>query len=543
MVKMRYYQPLMTLLGAATITLVQQELTFALSNQEISAIAEQITVLIQSATPGSGIIIAKQGNTYSVLTAKHVIEDIFPGEEADVTTHDGQVYLIDTNNIKKFAEVDLAVVTFTSKKNYRLAKFGDSKQATPGTSAHSAGFPLPTGTLQISYQFTSGAITANASGLAEDGYGLSYDNYTLPGMSGGPVLNNSGEVIGVHGRADTVDPQATENPNVYLKSGFNLGIPIHTYISLLQPQQSLETQTKLALQADDFYLKGTKQARRDNYQGAIEAYSQAISLNPNYALAYLRRAEIYSEQRNFNGAVTDATKAIEIFDRSSQIDTAQHFRAYTFRNYLYSKVGNDQGIIADSSQGIAIYNNNFNISFFPNLIDEIRYYELHHLRGKAYFKTQNHEKALQDFQQVSKIFASFQSKEKFLEIIRLNHYRITSRYLEAYYFSGEAHFEAKNYPQAIENYNQILNQLDDMYLNFYDDKQKYKFWDLGDSYGLIAKSYKQSAIAYYNLGNKQKALATLQKAANFYNSSSTYLRQFYGDEYSQIQDLLYQYRN
>jgi hypothetical protein len=63
---------------------------------------------------------------------------------------------------------------------------------------------------------------------------LIYNISTLPGMSGGPILDDQGNLIGIHGRGDRADDvtvllQSSEvNPEVVVKSGFNYGIPIHT---------------------------------------------------------------------------------------------------------------------------------------------------------------------------------------------------------------------------------------------------------------------------------------------------------------------------
>ncbi len=201
---MRYYQ--LTALGIGAVAIVQQYVAVALSPVELSNRAVEITVLIEvPGTSGSGIIIGREGNVYSVLTAKHVVKSVNPGEEADIVTHDGERYFLDSNNIKKEPEVDLAVVSFVSEKDYPVASLGNATEAVHGTKVYVAGFPVPTAAITRStYTFTPGSVTANASiDPFDDGYSLVYSNSTLPGMSGGPVINELGEVIGVHGRGDT----------------------------------------------------------------------------------------------------------------------------------------------------------------------------------------------------------------------------------------------------------------------------------------------------------------------------------------------------
>ena len=57
----------------ATIAIVQTQSAVAQSAEQVNKIAEQITVLIEGQNQGSGIIIAREGSTYYVLTAKHVV--------------------------------------------------------------------------------------------------------------------------------------------------------------------------------------------------------------------------------------------------------------------------------------------------------------------------------------------------------------------------------------------------------------------------------------------------------------------------------------
>ena len=49
-----------------------------------------------------------------------------------------------------------------------------------------------------------------------------------------------------------------------------------------------------------------------DYDRAVEAFTQAIELNPNYAIAYNNRGEVYRDKGNFDLAIADYTKAIEL---------------------------------------------------------------------------------------------------------------------------------------------------------------------------------------------------------------------------------------
>ena len=236
-----------TMLGVAASILILQPQVTALSSVTVGEIAQQITVRIEGPGPsGSGIIIHKEDNIYYVLTAKHVVKDIHPEEEADVFTYDSQVYYLNTKKIHKFSGVDLAVVEFESARNYTVAKIGNSEEAKRGQKVYVAGFPIPAPEHQgFDLSFLHGHINAIHNQPDPDGYRLVYSNSTRSGMSGGPVLNEEGEVIGVHGRAITERLERTNVPNVHIKIGHNQAIPIKTFLDLA-PKAGINVEVALS---------------------------------------------------------------------------------------------------------------------------------------------------------------------------------------------------------------------------------------------------------------------------------------------------------
>jgi serine protease Do len=208
------------------------------STRNVYKTASQITVLISGqTTQGSGVIVAKTGETYYVLTAKHVVDT--PGKY-EIIDADKKRYPIDYGKVKKLANVDLVIVQFTSNQAYAIAQLGNSQQVQEGDSILVAGWPAPDSAItQPSRQVTPGQITGFQSGGA-DGYELVYNNTTSPGMSGGPVFNVAGEVIGIHGRASGSQERG--------KTGFNLGIPINLFLQLA-PQAGLNLQ-QMGLKAE-----------------------------------------------------------------------------------------------------------------------------------------------------------------------------------------------------------------------------------------------------------------------------------------------------
>ena len=67
---MKFYQGLGVILGTTTLALVQYQPVSALTPVQVNDIAKPITVMIGGLDgKGSGVIIDKNGNTYTVLTA------------------------------------------------------------------------------------------------------------------------------------------------------------------------------------------------------------------------------------------------------------------------------------------------------------------------------------------------------------------------------------------------------------------------------------------------------------------------------------------
>ena len=199
----------------------------ALTDADIVTVAKQISVRVISAgEPGTGILIHREGNTYSVLTAWHVIKDTNTNEEIIVITPDGEYHLVPPGDRKQQQNLDLAVVQFESDRNYPIATIGDSQRVGELYEVIVAGYSnRGVGGTQLStVEITSGNVSA--LGDFGEGYALRYTSATASGMSGGPVLNREGQLIGVHGRAE-----GSIVNGVPLKEGFNYGIPIHTFLA------------------------------------------------------------------------------------------------------------------------------------------------------------------------------------------------------------------------------------------------------------------------------------------------------------------------
>jgi S1-C subfamily serine protease len=198
-----------------------------------SDIAKKITVRIDGANSGSGVIIGKQGNRYRVLSNWHVVSDLDRSQHPKsftIGTSDGRKHLVSIEQIARVGKLDLAIVEFQSQYRYGIASIGNSDRLTEGARLYVAGWAdpspqLPTRTYQFLVGNLSGRIADAASPSTDrsrDGYALVYTVNALPGMSGGPVLDSWGNLVGINGRA-TVDLRTGTVNGV-------LGIDINRYL-------------------------------------------------------------------------------------------------------------------------------------------------------------------------------------------------------------------------------------------------------------------------------------------------------------------------
>lgn len=358
------------LVGAAATVVVQAQAVLALTASQVASIAEQISVKIDGQAPGSGVMIAKQDKTYFVLTAAHVVAT---DDEYDVITPDNQRYPLKYDQVKKMPGVDLAVVQFSSEKNYQVADLGNSNQSQRGMTAYVAGWPL-TGTAitQPTLLFQQGIISANSQVKQDDGYGLIYTNNTLPGMSGGPVLSEVGTLVGIHGRGETDRQESTRNPDVVVKVGYNLGIPISTFLTLAS-QAGLELGLQAATtpapvpktntqpsEIDDLIAQSGNQLYQGNNEAALEVLNQAIETDPSAADAYRLRADARMSSIDWSFLEGRSRKNRDIvLAAQKDIDKAIRLNpnlsdAFTIRAYLNFVLKDESGAISDINQALRL---------------------------------------------------------------------------------------------------------------------------------------------------------------------------------------------
>lgn len=176
----------------------------------VSKIAEEVTVrILTNPGAGSGVIIGRRGQTYTILTNDHVVANT-GGAHYKVLTRDGVTHPAQWLRARQFGNADLAVVQFSTKKIYKVAKIGNSQELSLGDPVYATGFPnWDFGNSGVkdtrewgwkAFCLTTGKVGMLPGKALPRGYQLGYTNDVENGMSGGPVLDKNGYLIGINGR-------------------------------------------------------------------------------------------------------------------------------------------------------------------------------------------------------------------------------------------------------------------------------------------------------------------------------------------------------
>jgi Tfp pilus assembly protein PilF len=376
--KMKY----LPIIGLTVALVSYADLAVAKTPAEIESISKAVTVeirLLKDESIGSGIIIKRQGDLYTLITNRHVA----CGRKRECTTPpaaetytlklgDRQEYKVAAKSVKILSgNLDLAMIQFRSNRAYPVAQVAEPGSLKVGDKVFTSGYPAtPPG-----FSFNTGsAIAVVDKRLTGDrgGYTVIYDAQTQPGMSGGGVFSQEGQLVAVHGQGerykDNTQVGAVSSSSgasypkneVGSKIGYNRGIPVRWLVSGLAElgirlgnRQPVNLGQTTANSADEHFITGLNRwvdPGADVVAGkrlAIGEFSQAIRINPRYAIAYFVRAYTYNQLREERRALADYDRAIVL--------NPQFADAYNHRGTLKQDKPNDhQGALADYDRAIVL---------------------------------------------------------------------------------------------------------------------------------------------------------------------------------------------
>lgn len=211
----------------------QDENTQGSSDSEDSDLVE--------ASEGSGVIYKKDGKDAYVVTNNHVVEG---SNGLEVVMKDGTKVkgeLVGTDSV-----TDLAVIKISSDDVKDVATFGDSNALKVGEPAIAIGSPLGS---QYANSVTSGIISSVNRPIADSSTGVNIsaiqtDAAINPGNSGGPLVNVSGQVIGIN--SSKIATTQTESSNISVE-GMGFAIPSNDVVKIINQLEKDGKVTRPAL--------------------------------------------------------------------------------------------------------------------------------------------------------------------------------------------------------------------------------------------------------------------------------------------------------
>ncbi len=160
----------------------------------------------------------------------------------------------------------------------------------------------------------AGLIMADLAGADLRGANLSGANLSRANLSGADLrgANLSGaSLFGVNlisARLGGAQVAGADLRNTYLTNSELTGVDLKS--ANLQGAMGIPL---TSANSDQFYTLGIAEAQKGNLQSAIDYFSQAIALKPDYAGAYLARGIAYYQQLDRENAVKDAQTATNLF--------------------------------------------------------------------------------------------------------------------------------------------------------------------------------------------------------------------------------------
>ena len=353
--------------------------------------AKKITVKIQSSSGawGSGVIVKRDGNTYTVLTSAHVVCEPDLEEPNDdcadrtyqviASDNESQPYEVKGGSIKLADEdVDLARLEFESEADLEVATLANyapvsSKGENYADIRSGASYISPTiaeentesedlsslkgivpfqlasadtniitpnvereansNPLQKYFVFAAGYANKNKDAPAnwqfspgygldqktgsfsiydrtsfDEGYQLVYTCITYKGMSGGPILDIEGRVVGIHGKAEG---ERVSERNTEISLGYSLAIPIGEFDNI---EQSLAKDLDLNL--DELNIQANQptitDALRQNVTNAI--LTTQISNHNASSCRWVERGNQQWRLLDYTAAQSSFQKAIDDAD-------------------------------------------------------------------------------------------------------------------------------------------------------------------------------------------------------------------------------------
>jgi tetratricopeptide (TPR) repeat protein len=199
---------------------------------------------------------------------------------------------------------DLALIRLRERLPERVSALKlAAHEPRPADRVHSVGNPGASGALWV---YSTGMIRQvyrkewrYMDGPARTARVIEMQSPINPGDSGGPVVNDAGEIVGV---------VSGKKPDATLMSWCIAAAELRNYVAEMRPL--IEPKTAAA-----FHLRGARTLDRGLAIRAVEDLSAALRLDPKSANILVDRAMAYRARKDYDLALDDITEAMAINSR------------------------------------------------------------------------------------------------------------------------------------------------------------------------------------------------------------------------------------
>jgi hypothetical protein len=298
-------------------------------------------------------------NRKEILTNSHVVGDnstvsiVFPAYAdgkviAERSHYQKRGRAVHGKVLSRDPDRDLALIEVASVPAECVALKLAGESMRPGDRVHTVGNP---GASEALWVYTAGMVRTEVfRGKLKltrpdkpdlplpplDAYVFETQSPINPGDSGGPVVNDQGELVGVNCGMRPGAQQVTFCIDVREVKAFLASGPGPS-------RRSPEPSSSEALKLRD---RGSALLRQGEYQAAVDSLTRALDLNPKDYQAYNERGAAYTWLDKDNEAVRDFSQAVALNDRYSV--------AYRNRGAAYLRLGKLDEAVRDFSRAIEL---------------------------------------------------------------------------------------------------------------------------------------------------------------------------------------------
>jgi len=284
--------------------------------------------------PGSGFFM-KLANSVFFITAKHVLG--VSGESVKIFFLDGRMLDLPLITQLPIPGIDIVIVPINDAQYNGYAPTASAKGLILGEELIVWGYPVTKEKLNNILSSRTGKYIGLPN-KSDSGYDLIYSATTQVGFSGGPILNNNGNVVGVHGRSES----RLDKDGSIQRTGNALGIPISIIQTVLEQSSSSGSSEKqvnlVALQKDAARISLRKVAEilastSMSDQVLNELLRAELGNAPKYCID-IGRAYYYSYYSSLPN-ISQAKESFSIITAQSTVPSIY----YVFNSFINKKSG------------------------------------------------------------------------------------------------------------------------------------------------------------------------------------------------------------